>query len=115
MMTRSSTRVSLFKEAFDAGSATLSHENRPRCRNMVGPVLRKERLAPPEVFADVLHCQPANALVRVDVGNQTFKDEQDLGPPGNVRMNGDRKHRIVHFPINPIKLIAPHLLYVARI
>ena len=50
-----------------------------------------------------------------DVCRQPLQHQQNLRSTADIRVDGDWKHRLVIFPIDKIKLVSPHLLYVSRI
>src|SRR4051812_38200128 len=50
-----------------------------------------------------------------DVIEQPLQHQQYLRPAGYVGMDGKREYRVIHFPIDPVELIAPHFLEVSWI
>src|SRR5690606_31859377 len=57
----------------------------------------------------------ANALVALHVVEQALKHEQHLRATRDVRVDRDGKNRVVVFAVDPVELIAPHLLDMAGI
>src|ERR1700691_125141 len=80
-----------------------------------GTSFAAERIALPEILCDLLECRPANALVAVDVFDQPLEHHDDLRATTHVRMDGEAERRIAHLAVNPVELLAPQVLDVARI
>src|SRR5262245_1521830 len=68
-----------------------------------------------EVVGDGVEIRPGDAVVRVDVLDETFEHEKHLRAARHIRMNGEREHRVVVFAIHPVELVAPHLFDVPRV
>src|SRR5580700_1701305 len=80
-----------------------------------GPFLAAERIALAEVFCDLLEGGPADAVMAADVFDQPLEHHDDLRPAANVRMDGEAERGIVHLAVDPVELLAPQVLDVARI
>src|SRR5699024_12417678 len=85
------------------------------------PAARAEPASPPawgagrEVLRDRGEVGPAYPLVSVDVFDQSFQHQQDLWPPGHVRVDGDGERGVVEFTVHPVELVPPYLLQVSRV
>src|ERR1700722_3136606 len=80
-----------------------------------GAFFAAERIALPEILCDLLEGRPANTPVAVDVFNQPLEHHNDLRATTHVRMDGEAERRIVHLAVDPVELLAPQVLDVARI
>src|SRR6266436_686401 len=69
---------------------------------------------PCEIVGHLIHRDELYARMRRDVAVEPFQHQEHLWPPGDIGVNGDGEHRIVIFAIDPVELIAPGLLKVAR-
>ena len=62
-------------------------------------------------FGDVLGIgRQVHAFVLVNVSDQSLVHEEHLRSAADVGVNRHREHGVIVFPIDPVKLIAPHLL-----
>src|SRR5215213_5972751 len=73
------------------------------------------RVALDEVIGDLLHRRPADAVVAVDVVDQALQHKQALRPAAHVWVDGQAVRCVVHLAIDPVELVAPQLLDVARV
>src|SRR5690242_6997465 len=73
------------------------------------------RRSPGEVVRHLVHRHEADAWMADHVMVEPLQHHQYMRPARYVRMDRYRKDRVVVFAINPVELVAPHLLDVARI
>jgi hypothetical protein len=73
------------------------------------------RRAAQEVVGDLVARHEAHALMRLEMLDQALQHQQHLGAAGDIGVDGDGEDRVVVLAVDPVELVAPHLLYVARI
>lgn len=68
-----------------------------------------------KVVADLLHGDPLDALVLVDVLNQPLVHEQDMGAARDVGVDGDGKDELVVLAVEVVEVVPPDVLDVPGI
>src|SRR5688500_780865 len=61
-----------------------------------------------EVVGDLVEGGELHPRMPHDVVEQPLEHQQHLRPPGYVGMDGEGEHGVVHLPIDPVELVAPH-------
>src|SRR5262249_48565474 len=80
-----------------------------------GPRSSAARAAPRKIIGNLIECREAHARVPNDVMVDALQHHEHLRPAGHVRMDRHREDRIVVLAVDPIELVAPDLLEIARV
>jgi len=68
-----------------------------------------------EIIAHLLHGDPLDALVAVDVVDDALVHEQDVWATRNVRVDGHGEDKLVVVGIEVVEVVLPDVLDVARV
>src|SRR5690606_29506093 len=80
-----------------------------------GALAAFERVALAEIVCDLLERSPFDPLMPIDIFDEPLEHQEHLRAARHVGVDGEGEHAVIHLAVDPVELVAPEFLDVARI